>query len=145
MNNFQTVLLVLNALWFGMAFHYFFFKSTAAAKLLVPKAQRETPLFEIQSSSLRFLGTMNLALASLALLLLFNASMFSQRGQWALFAVVFAVAHAGQFYCNVPIALKNRTAEPGVWPVLKGPMRVIFIVDASLMLANAVLAAMLLI
>src|SRR5688572_31105842 len=99
------VVLALNVAWFSMAFWYFTVKSVAAAKLLVPKSARESPLFSTVSASVRFLGAMNFAFALLAALLLLNLSLFDDPRQRALLAGVFAATHAGQFLCNVPIAM----------------------------------------
>jgi hypothetical protein len=57
----------LNILWFGAAFHYFSIKQFAAAKVLVPKSSRDSPLFLTIAASVRFLGGMNLAFAVLSL------------------------------------------------------------------------------
>jgi hypothetical protein len=59
-----TVILVLNVLWFGAAFRYFSLTPNTAAKLLVPKSARESPLFSTIAASVRFLGGMNLAFAA---------------------------------------------------------------------------------
>ena len=61
-----TVILVLNVLWFGAAFRYFSLTPNTAAKLLVPKSARESPLFPTIAASVRFLGGMNLAFAAFA-------------------------------------------------------------------------------
>ena len=67
--------------------------------------------------------------------------MFPELQQRALFAAVFAVTHAGQFLCNVPIALGGGRQGESLWPVLNGPMLFIFTTDFVLMLANVLLAA----
>jgi len=136
-----TVVLALNVAWFSMAFWYFTVKSIAAAKLLVPKTARESPLFSTISASLRFLGAMNFAFALLAALMLANLSLFDDPKQRALLAAVFAAAHAGQFLCNVPIAMGGGRRGESLWDVLSGPMLFIFVVDCTLMLANAVVSA----
>ena len=79
---------------------------------------------------------MNFAFAMFSGLLLFNAELFPNPMQWALFFVVFGAAHAGQWGCNVPIALKNLRDGAGICPVLQGPMRTMFVVDGSLMICN---------
>ena len=128
-----TVVLALNVAWFSMGFWYFTVKSVAAAKLLVPKSARESPLFSTLSASVRFLGAMNFAFALLAALLL----SFDDPRQRALLAGVFAAAHAGQFLCNVPIAMAGGRRGESLWDVLTGPMLFIFAVEFALMLANA--------
>lgn len=139
-----TVVLVLNVAWFSMGFWYFTVKSVAAAKLLVPKSARESPLFSTLSASVRFLGAMNFAFALLAALLLSTLSLFEDPRQRALLAGVFAVAHAGQFLCNVPIAMGGGRRGDSLWDVLTGPMLLIFAVDFALMVANAAVSMALL-
>ena len=134
------VTLALNLLWFSAGFHYFSLKPSSAAKILVPKASRESPLFVTIAASVRFLGGMNFALALFSLLLLVNLDLFPEAKQIALLCSVFAVAHGSQFYFNLPVALSGGRKGESLWPVLSGPMRIIFVVDAALMAANAVLA-----
>lgn len=136
--------LVLNALWFAAGFQYFSFASVAAAKLIVPKAHRASPVFPTLVASGRFLGGMNLAFCAFAVLLLLTQRLFPDARQMAVFAAVFALAHGSQFAFNLPIALQARTHKPPLWVVLKGPMLMIFTVDAVLALANAMLAIALL-
>ena len=136
-----TIVLALNVAWFSMAFWYFTLKSVAAAKLLVPKSARESPLFSTVSASVRFLGAMNFAFALMSALVLANLSLFDDPKQRALLAAVFAVAHAGQFVCNVPIAMGGGRRGESLWDVLSGPMLFIFVVDFTMMLANAVVSA----
>jgi len=124
----------LNALWFGVAFASFSLRPVPAAKLLVPRHERSSPLFVTIAASLRFLGGMNLALALFAVLLLLFAPLFPLPGQRALLAAVFALGHGSQFASNVPLALRRTP----LWPVWSGPMRFIFAVDFALMTANAV-------
>jgi len=132
------VVMVLNILWFSMAFHYFSLKAQSAARMLVSKPQRESPLFDTVVYSVRFLGGMNFAFAFLSLLLLLNTGGFTAMQQaWLAFAL--AVAHASQFCFNVPLALGRGGMPESDQPGLAGPMRMIFVVDGTLMLANAVL------
>jgi hypothetical protein len=140
-----TVVLALNIAWFSMGFWYFTVKSVAAAKLLVPRTARESPLFNTLSASVRFLGAMNFAFALLAALVLMNHSLFDDPRQRALLAAVFAVTHAGQFLCNVPVAIGGGRRGESFWDVLSGPMLFIFAVDFVLMLANAAVGAGLLV
>jgi hypothetical protein len=135
------VTLVLNTLWLGAAFHYFSIRHVAAAKVLVPPSARDSPLFITVAASLRFLGGMNLALAVLSLALLFSLARFPDAAQRALLLGVFAIAHGSQFAFNVPIARGGGRQGEALWDVLRGPMRFIFIVDATLMALNAALCA----
>lgn len=133
------LVLVANAIWFGLAFHLFALRKVIFAKILVPREHRETPVFETLIATGPFLGGFNLAFCVLSLLFLFNQSAFPESdGKMILFAA-FAIAHGSQFVPNVPIALASRKGK-GVWPV-KGLMGFIFVTDCTLMIANAVMAA----
>ena len=136
-----TILLTLNILWFGMGAFHFSLRSESAARMLVLREHRRSPLFHTLSGSIRFLGGLNLAFMLLCVLLLLFASLFPERAQLALFATVLAVAHASQFAVNIPVIGKWHRNESGAWPVLKGPMLFIFSTDCLLMVANGVFAA----
>lgn len=134
--NIFTVVLVLNFLWFGTAFWYFSIKSASAAKILVPHSERENVLFPTLAWSLKFLGGMNLAFSVFSLALFLGRNLFPDARQNAVFALVLALAHCSQFAFNVPIALAENNGQKPLWKVLAGPMLFIFVVDASLTLAN---------
>ncbi|MCU0686043.1 MAG: hypothetical protein MUF34_27995 [Polyangiaceae bacterium] len=131
----------LNVLWFGAAFWYFALVPGRAAKVLVPRSQRASPLYLTLTASLRFLGAMNLALSVLALTLVLPTGTFVGSRQYAVLACVFALAHAGQLTCNVPIVLAGGRQGDALWPVTRGPMAFIFAVDGTLAFANAFVAA----
>ena len=133
-------ILILNAIWFAMGFNVFSIRNKIFAKLVVPRDQRDTPVFHILAESGRFLGGFNLAFSLLNILLLINISTFDKDLQWAILLLVNAVAHGTQFAFNVPVALDNRRGK-GVWQVLKGTMLFIFVNDFLLMTFNAVIAA----
>ena len=63
-------LLILNVLGFGSAFWHFARKRETAAKLLIPKSARWSPIFPTMVAALRFLGGMNLGFSLLATMLL---------------------------------------------------------------------------
>ena len=132
------IVLLLNALWFGSAFHLFSLRSKVFAKVIVPHEHRDTPVLDTLIMSGKFLGGFNLAFALLSLLLLFNTSVFDQHLQWAIILFSIAVAHATQFAYNVPVFILNRKGE-GVWKV-KGLMLFIFITDFVMMTLNGFLA-----
>ena len=133
------LILVANAIWFGLGFHLFALRNKIFAKILVPKEHRETPVFATLAATGPFLGGFNLAFCALSLLFLFNPNVFPEPEQRIILFFVFALAHGSQFMPNVPIALANRRGE-GVWQV-KGLMRFIFITDCVLMVANSAIAA----
>jgi hypothetical protein len=139
-----TIVLVLNALWFGAGAWYFSLRPDAAARLLVPRSARGSPLVATLAASVRFLGGMNFSFAAFAVLLLLNGSLFPAPAQRALFAAVFALAHGSQFAANLPVAMRGGRVGESLWPVLSGPMLFIFTVDITLMVANAALAVLLL-
>lgn len=134
------LILVLNVVWFSMAFYTFSINHRVFVKVVVPRDQRGSPLFDVLAESGRFLGGMNFAFAFCNLLLLFSLSLFPTNEQRAFFLFVFAVAHASQFAFNVPVAIQN-TRGGGVWPVLKGTMLFIFVTDFIMMTLNLVGAA----
>jgi hypothetical protein len=136
------IILILNAVWFGMGFNLFSIRNKIFAKLLVPRDQRETPVFHILAESGKFLGGFNLAFALCNILVLINLTIFPSNDQRVILLFVFAVAHATQFGFNLPIAIQNKRGG-GVWQVLKGPMLFIFITDFILMLLNLILAGIL--
>ena len=133
------LILVANAIWFGLGFHLFALRNKVFAKILVPREHRDTPVFEMLAATGHFLGGFNFAFCVLSLLFLIKASAFPGAEQRAILFLVFALAHGSQFFANVPIALENRKGK-GVWQV-KGLMRFIFITDFTLMVANLAIAA----
>lgn len=133
------LILVLNALWFAMGFNVFSIRNKIFAKLVVPREQRDTPVFEVLTESGRFLGGFNLAFSVLNILLLIYLADFDKDIHWAILLLANAVAHGTQFAFNVPVALKNLKGE-GIWQVLKGTMLFIFVNDFLLMVFNAVFA-----
>jgi hypothetical protein len=134
-----TLVMVLNLIWFGMAFHYFSLKPKAVAKMLTPKPLRDSPLFETVAFSVQSLGGMNFAVASLSLLCLVNPAGFNTV-QLAWLAGMIAIAHASQFIFNVPIALGYQNMPASDTPGFNAPLRLIFVVDGTLMVFNAVMA-----
>jgi len=137
-------ILFFNAIWFGMAFHAFYLRRKVFGKVMVPnKAHRDNAAYEALVESGRFMGGFNLALSALNIMLFFNIGGFATDGQWATLLVFNALAHASQFFGNVPMALKNRRGE-GLWNVFKGVMLRIFVIDCVLMIFNTALAAALL-
>ena len=135
-------ILILNAIWFAMGFNVFSLRPKIFAKVVVPREQRDTPVFDILIQSGRFVGGFNFAFALCNILLVTNLDVFATDAQRAILLLVFAVAHGSQFIFNVPVAIQNRRGE-GIWQVLKGTMLFIFVNDFIMMMLNLVLAAML--
>lgn len=137
-------LLLLNAIWFAMAFDAFYLRRKIFAKVMVPnQAHRDNTAYEALIESGRFMGGFNLALSLLNFALLFNIGEFDTDRQWATLLIFNSIAHGSQFFGNVPMALQNRRGE-GLWRVFKGVMLLIFVIDFTLMIANAAFAAFLL-
>ena len=134
--------LVLNVLWFGSAFWYFWLKRETAAKLLIPKSARSSPLFATMVAALPFLGGMNLAFSLLAAMLLAAPSLFVAPMERAVLLVAFAIAHATQFLINVPVAKRGGRVGESYWDVVRGPMLFIFVVDLGMTLLNFTTAAL---
>ena len=134
------VLLLLNAIWFGMAFHAFYLRREIFGKVMVPnKDHRENTAYEALVESGRFMGGFNLALSLFNILLLFNVGGFETDSQWAALLIFNSIAHGSQFFGNVPMLRENRRGG-GLWTVLKGVMLRIFVIDFVLMVFNAVMA-----
>ena len=129
------IILILNALWFAMGFNVFTIRNKVFAKMLVPKENRDTPVFHILAESGKFLGGFNLAFAVLNVLLLLNLEIFPLEEQKIILLFVFAVAHGTQFFFNLPIAIQNKKGG-GAWQVLKGSMLFIFVTDLIMMTLN---------
>ncbi len=139
-----TITLLLNAIWFGMGFQAFYLRRKVFGKVLVPnKADRDNSAYDAVVEAGRFMGGFNLALCLLNVMLVFNLGGFETNRQWAVLLIFNALAHGSQFAGNIPMALANRRGG-GLWPVFRGVMLRIFIIDFTLMIANAVMAAMLL-
>ena len=138
------VILLLNALWFGGAFIQFSIAQGNTLKILVPREQRANPIAPTLSASVAFLGGINLPIGLLAVyLLLFRPPFFQALdAQLALF-LFFSACHFSQFAYNLPVLLRGGRVGVAYWPVLKGPMLRIFVIDAVLFVANAIVAMML--
>jgi len=139
------IVLLLNALWFGAAFVQFSIAQNNTLKILVPREERKNPIAPTLSASVAFLGGMNLPIGLLSLYLLVARPAFFQavEAQLALF-LFFAACHFSQFVYNVPVLMRGGRVGVAYWPVLKGPMLRIFVIDASLFVANAAVPMMLL-
>ncbi len=138
------VIFALNAIWFGMAFHAFYLRRTVFGKVMVPvREHRDNTAYEALVESGRFMGGFNLALSLFNVALVFNLGEFDAPSQWAVLLAFNSVAHASQFFGNVPMALQNRQGA-GLWKVFKGVMLRIFVIDFVLMVANAALAVIIL-
>jgi len=135
-------ILILNAIWFAMGFNVFSLRPKIFAKVVVPREQRDTPVFDILIQSGRFVGGFNFAFALCNILLVTNLDVFATDAQRAILLLVFAVAHGSQFIFNVPVAIQNTRGE-GVWQVLKGTMLFIFVTDFIMMALNLFLAILL--
>src|SRR5262245_18988151 len=141
---FSDIILLLNALWFGGAFIQFSIAQGNTLKILVPREQRANPIAPTLSASVAFLGGINLPIGLLSLYLLAARPAFFQaiEAQLALF-LFFSACHFSQFAYNLPILMRGGLVGVAYWPVLKGPMLRIFVIDAALFVANAVVAMML--
>jgi hypothetical protein len=91
-----------------------------------------------------FLGGLNLPIGLLSLyLILFRPPFFqADDAQLALF-LFFAACHFSQFAYNLPVLMRGGRVGVAYWPVLKGPMLRIFVIDAMLFVANLVVVVLL--
>ncbi|MDI9243832.1 hypothetical protein [Marinobacter sp. CHS3-4] len=131
-----TTVLVANALWFGAAFRVFWLKGPLTSNMLIRREERDSPLRETVIASGRFLGGMNLGFSVFSVLLILFLDHFSQPIQIFVCCIAFCVAHGSQFAGNVPPARQERRGETPVWPVLRGPMLFIFVVDLIMAAVN---------
>ncbi len=139
------IVLLLNAIWYAMGFHAFYIRREVFGKVMVPvKEDRDNTAYRAVVESGRFMGGFNFALSALNIMLLLNIGGFESDGQWATLLIFNALAHGSQFAGNIPMALQNRKGG-GLWPVFRGVMLRIFVIDFVLMVANAGLAVFLLV
>jgi hypothetical protein len=136
---FSDFVLLLNTLWFVAAFIQFSIAQHNTLKILVPREERGNPIAPTLSASVAFLGAINLPIGLLSLyLLLFRPAFFGViDAQLALFAL-FSACHFSQFVYNLPVLMRGGRIGVAYWPVLKGPMLRIFVIDALLFAANLV-------
>ena len=134
------LVLILNAIWFAMGFYAFYIRRNVFAKVVVPNSDhRGNSAYDAVIESGRFMGGFNIALSLLNIGLVLNLGGFDTNSQWALLLAFNSLAHGSQFAGNVPMALQNRQGG-GLWNVFKGVMLRIFVIDFTLMVANAALA-----
>ena len=138
---FILFILALNVLWFSMGFRYFCFQSESATKLLLKKEYRIEPYFSIIAHAIKFVGAFNFAFAILSIICLirFHYPELDTPSNIGLFFVFF-IAHLGQFWVNLPVALKEKRKEQHLWPVLKGSMHFIFKTDLFLAICNLIIS-----
>jgi hypothetical protein len=140
---FSDFVLLLNTLWFCGAFIQFSIAQHNTLKILVPREERGNPIAPTLSASVAFLGGINLPIGLLSLYLLARPAFFQAiDAQLALF-LFFAACHLSQFAYNLPVLMRGGRVGVAYWPVLKGPMLRIFVVDATLFVANLVVAFLL--
>lgn len=130
--------LVASALWFTAALRYFGFQQFAAAKVMVAKSQRHSPVFPTMAAGIRFLGGMNGSLAllcwGLIAILVLGVDLFTDPLERGVILVAIAAAHFSQFAPNVPIHRNGgRQADDSLWEVTTGPMNFIYVMDAAQM------------
>ncbi|MGD1934682.1 MAG: hypothetical protein ACFB0Z_09305 [Candidatus Phaeomarinobacter sp.] len=140
--------LLASLLWFSAGLRYFGFQHYAAAKVMVPKSARSSPVFDSMAAGVRFLGGFNGAFALLCVclfaLLLTGSPHFTSVSERAVVLLAIAAAHISQFIGNVPILRNGERQGERYWPVMSGPMRFIFFMDAAqFALAGAAIVAVL--
>lgn len=137
-SSFYVLALVASALWFTAALRYFGFQQFAAAKVMVAKSQRHSPVFPTMAAGIRFLGGMNGSLAllcwALIAIVLLGLDLFRDPLERVVILVALAAAHFSQFAPNVPIHRNGgRQADDSLWDVGSGPMNFIYVMDAAQM------------
>jgi len=136
--------LLLNALWFVGAFIQFSVAQRNTLKILLPREEHGNPIAPTLAASIAFLGGINLPIGLLSFYLLVARPFFFQpvEAQLALF-LFFAGCHFSQFAYNLPVLMRGGRVGVAYWPVLKGPMLRIFVIDAALFAANLGVAVLL--
>ena len=129
---------------FVAAFIQFSIAQGNTLKILVPREERGNPIAPTLSASVAFLGGINLPIGLLSFYLLVARPAFFQanEAQVALF-MFFAACHFSQFAYNLPVLMRGGRVGVAYWPVLRGPMLRIFVIDATLCVANLAAAVML--
>ena len=141
---FLDFVLLFNALWFGAAFFQFSIAQGNTLKILVPREARGNPIAPTLSASVAFLGGINLPIGVLSLYLLaFRPAFFGALDAQLALLLFFAACHFSQFAYNLPVLMRGGRVGVAYWPVLKGPMLGIFVIDAVLLAANLVAALLL--
>ena len=134
------IVFLLNGMWLLAAFAQFSIAQSNTIKILVPYEKRDNPLVPTLKASVAFLGGMNLAIALLCFYLATDPEEFANaKAQTVLFAFLAAV-NFSQFYFNLPVLLNKRKTGVPVWPVLSGPMLLIFVVDAVMTVIDTIAA-----
>jgi hypothetical protein len=134
------IIFLLNGLWFSAAFVQFSIAQRNTIKILVPREARDNPLVPTLKASVAFLGGMNFALAALALYLATGPELFAEPSEQTVLLLFFALANFSQFAFNLPVLASGGRVGVAYWPVLSGPMLLIFVVDGSLTVVDAVAA-----
>ncbi len=133
----------LNALWFAAGFASFSLAQGRTLKMLVPHEARQDRLVPTIMAAVSFLGGMNAALGAFCVFLAARPDLFAGRAERAATLTFLAACNFSQFACNLPVAARGGRRGVAWWPVLAGPMLMIFIVDLALAIADLAAAALL--
>lgn len=131
-----TIALTCNTVWFGLAFWSFYIRSHKYAGLVVNKSRVDKKTYEIISTTINFLGGINLPISLLSVYILYDKTLFPETKQLTVLLVFFAASHFSQFISNVPVAMNEARGRPHLWPVLSGDMLPIFVLDGVFTLLN---------
>ncbi|CAN5215920.1 hypothetical protein BH10PSE10_BH10PSE10_21570 [soil metagenome] len=134
--HFDIVILVANALWFCAAFVQFSLFQANTVKILIPREERGNPIAPTLGASTAFLGGINLPIGLLSAYLLTRPDWFASPGAAAVMFLFFGCCHLSQTAFNIPVLLRGGRVGVAYWPVLKGPMLRIFVIDTVLGAAN---------
>ena len=104
--------------------------------MLTADISRDPAYRAVVAGSVRFLGGLNLGFAALSVMVLLNRTKFADPTVIAVPLATFAIAHGSQFLVNFPIARAEWSGAEPLWPVLRGRMLMIFVVDAMLAAGN---------
>ncbi len=124
-------------MWFAAAFVQFSIAQTNTLKILVPREARDNPLAPTIKASVAFLGGMNGALAAFCLFLALNGDMFDAPAERHVLFAFLAFANFSQLAFNLPVLARGGRQGVACWPVLSGPMLIIFVIDGALTVIDA--------
>ncbi|MCK1737465.1 hypothetical protein IVA79_26640 [Bradyrhizobium sp. 138] len=140
----SNIVLLFNTLWFVGAFVQFSIAQRNTLKILLPREERGNPIAPTLAASVAFLGAMNLPIGLLSLYLLaVRPSVFQPVEAQIVLFLFFSACHFSQFVYNLPVLMRGGRVGVAYWPVLKGPMLRIFVIDAGLFAANLAVALLL--
>lgn len=136
------IVYALNALWFAVVFVQFSLAQRNTLKILVPSEAREDRLAPTIPAAVAFLGGMNGAIGLFCIFLAARPDLFAAPAERVALLAFLAMVNFSQFFFNLPILVRGGRRGVAYWPVLSGPMLLVFVVDGALTIIDSVAAAL---